>query len=42
MTEENNVLKDGTLIDLCGATIVWRSATGLVSSPVSILGCMLT
>jgi len=25
---ESNVLKDGTLIDLCGATLLWRSAEG--------------
>ena len=34
MTEEDNILRDGTLIDLCGATIVWRSALGLIASPV--------
>ncbi|KAH9505542.1 hypothetical protein Btru_055837 [Bulinus truncatus] len=33
MMEEDNILRDGTLIDLCGATIVWRSALGLTSSP---------
>lgn len=33
--EEDNVLKDGTLIDLCGATLLWRSAEGLAKSPVS-------
>lgn len=32
--EETNVLQDGTLIDLCGATLLWRSAEGLQSSPV--------
>lgn len=32
--EEQNVLQDGTLIDLCGATLLWRSAEGLQSSPV--------
>lgn len=32
--EESNVLQDGTLIDLCGATLLWRSAEGLESSPV--------
>ena len=26
---ETNVLQDGTLIDLCGATLMWRSADGL-------------
>ena len=28
---ETNVLVDGTLIDLCGATLLWRSAEGTVS-----------
>ncbi|VDO03027.1 unnamed protein product [Rodentolepis nana] len=27
--EEDNVLEDGTLIDLCGAILIWRSAEGL-------------
>ncbi|XP_029664300.1 protein pellino isoform X1 [Formica exsecta] len=31
--EENNILQDGTLIDLCGATLLWRSAEGLAKSP---------
>lgn len=31
--DENNILKDGTLIDLCGATLLWRSAEGLAKSP---------
>ena len=26
---ENNVLTDGTLIDLCGATLLWRSTEGM-------------
>ncbi|RWS07009.1 protein pellino-like protein [Dinothrombium tinctorium] len=30
---ETNVLLDGTLIDLCGATLLWRSAEGLKHSP---------
>ncbi|XP_015784371.1 protein pellino [Tetranychus urticae] len=30
---ETNILKDGTLIDLCGATLIWRSAEGLLRSP---------
>ncbi|CAB3366970.1 Hypothetical predicted protein [Cloeon dipterum] len=30
---EDNVLLDGTLIDLCGATLLWRSAEGLSKSP---------
>ncbi|GLG93661.1 Protein pellino [Gryllus bimaculatus] len=33
--DETNVLRDGTLIDLCGATLLWRSAEGLENSPVS-------
>ncbi|XP_046997397.1 protein pellino isoform X1 [Schistocerca americana] len=31
--DESNVLQDGTLIDLCGATLLWRSAEGLSKSP---------
>ncbi|XP_062702082.1 protein pellino isoform X1 [Aedes albopictus] len=31
--EETNALQDGTLIDLCGATLLWRSAEGLRHSP---------
>lgn len=31
--DENNMLQDGTLIDLCGATLLWRSAEGLEKSP---------
>lgn len=30
---ESNVLTDGTLIDLCGATLLWRSTEGLNRSP---------
>jgi Pellino. len=33
----SNVLQDGTLIDLCGATLLWRSAEGLAKSPVSTI-----
>lgn len=33
MEAETNVLQDGTLIDLCGATLIWRSAEGLAKSP---------
>ncbi len=33
---EDNILRDGTLIDLCGATLLWRSAMGLLTSPVRI------
>ena len=31
--QESNELVDGTLIDLCGATLLWRSAEGLSHSP---------
>lgn len=31
--DETNTLEDGTLIDLCGATLLWRSAEGLSKSP---------
>lgn len=31
--EETNQLQDGTLIDLCGATLLWRSHEGLQNSP---------
>ncbi|CAH1790722.1 unnamed protein product, partial [Owenia fusiformis] len=31
--DENNILEDGTLIDLCGATLLWRSAEGLKNVP---------
>ncbi|XP_013777211.1 protein pellino-like isoform X1 [Limulus polyphemus] len=31
--DEINDLQDGTLIDLCGATLLWRSADGLNKSP---------
>lgn len=34
--DETNILQDGTLIDLCGATLLWRSAEGLQNSPVSL------
>ncbi|VIO98815.1 Uncharacterized protein BM_BM3561 [Brugia malayi] len=30
---ETNELQDGTLIDLCGATLLWRTAEGLTKSP---------
>uniref|UniRef100_A0A7E5A0E6 Protein pellino n=1 Tax=Panagrellus redivivus TaxID=6233 RepID=A0A7E5A0E6_PANRE len=33
MPDETNELQDGTLIDLCGATLLWRSAEGLKHSP---------
>ena len=32
---EDNILRDGTLIDLCGSTLLWRSALGLLHAPVS-------
>ncbi len=31
--EESGELRDGTLVDLCGATLLWRSADGLARSP---------
>ncbi|GMR59041.1 hypothetical protein PMAYCL1PPCAC_29236 [Pristionchus mayeri] len=34
--DENNMLQDGTLIDLCGATLLWRSADGLEKSPSAL------
>ncbi|MFH4974894.1 hypothetical protein AB6A40_001603 [Gnathostoma spinigerum] len=30
---ESNELQDGTLIDLCGATLLWRTREGLAQSP---------
>ncbi|XP_056348888.1 E3 ubiquitin-protein ligase pellino homolog 2 isoform X1 [Oenanthe melanoleuca] len=30
---ETNVLQDGSLIDLCGATLLWRTADGLLLTP---------
>lgn len=30
---ETNILQDGTLIDLCGATLLWRSVDGFKASP---------
>ncbi|GIZ02902.1 protein pellino [Caerostris extrusa] len=35
--EDTNILQDGTLIDLCGATLLWRSAEGLSKSPTKHL-----
>ncbi|CAF1440738.1 unnamed protein product [Adineta steineri] len=29
----DNILKDGSLIDLCGATLLWRSVEGLKNTP---------
>ena len=34
--EETNILTDGCLIDLCGVTLMWRTAIGLEQGPVSI------
>lgn len=31
--DESNVLQDGTLIDLCGATLLWRSVQGFMAAP---------
>ncbi|CAJ0946357.1 unnamed protein product, partial [Mesorhabditis belari] len=33
MLEETSMLQDGTLIDLCGATLLYRTADGLARSP---------
>lgn len=33
IVNETNVLQDGTLIDLCGATLLWRSLDGFRSAP---------
>ncbi|XP_051819981.1 E3 ubiquitin-protein ligase pellino homolog 3 isoform X2 [Antechinus flavipes] len=30
---ESNVLRDGSLIDLCGATLLWRTPAGLLRAP---------
>uniref|UniRef100_A0A1A7WU93 Pellino homolog 2 n=1 Tax=Iconisemion striatum TaxID=60296 RepID=A0A1A7WU93_9TELE len=30
---ENNILLDGSLVDLCGATLLWRTAEGLFHAP---------
>lgn len=38
---ETNVLRDGTMIDLCGATLLWRSAQGLQHSPVIIINIFI-
>lgn len=34
--EETNILTDGCLIDLCGVTLMWRTAIGLEQGPVRI------
>ncbi|KAG7485090.1 E3 ubiquitin-protein ligase pellino-like 1-like [Solea senegalensis] len=33
VSSESNELVDGSLIDLCGATLLWRTAEGLVHTP---------
>ncbi|KAF0292557.1 Protein pellino [Amphibalanus amphitrite] len=33
MEDQTSELQDGTLVDLCGATLLWRSAEGLSRSP---------
>jgi pellino protein len=35
--EETNILTDGCLIDLCGVTLMWRTAIGLEQGPVRIV-----
>ncbi|XP_053553308.1 E3 ubiquitin-protein ligase pellino homolog 2 isoform X2 [Bombina bombina] len=30
---ESNILQDGSLVDLCGATLLWRTADGLFHTP---------
>ncbi len=30
---KSNILQDGTLIDLCGATLLWRSTESLMNTP---------
>ncbi|XP_062863172.1 E3 ubiquitin-protein ligase pellino homolog 2 [Trichomycterus rosablanca] len=32
---ESNVLQDGSLVDLCGATLLWRTAEGLFHAPTA-------
>ncbi|WAR19268.1 PELI-like protein, partial [Mya arenaria] len=41
IVEENNILQDGTLIDLCGATLLWRSAAGRPQCPVGLMTLVL-
>ncbi|XP_068411209.1 E3 ubiquitin-protein ligase pellino homolog 3 isoform X3 [Eschrichtius robustus] len=33
VVNESNVLQDGSLIDLCGATLLWRTPAGLLRAP---------
>lgn len=35
MESESNELVDGSLIDLCGATLLWRTAEGLAATPTT-------
>ena len=37
IVNESNVLVDGTLIDLCGAILLWRSREGIARMPVRML-----
>ena len=32
-----NVLQDGTMIDLCGVVLLWRTPHGVAKAPVSCL-----
>ena len=32
---ETSELIDGSLVDICGATLLWRSSTGLARSPTN-------
>ena len=36
MEEESNILLDGSLIDLCGAVLLWRSAEALKEMAVCL------
>lgn len=33
LNKKSNILRDGTLIDLCGATLLWRSTESLKNTP---------
>lgn len=39
VVEDTNMLTDGCLIDLCGVTLMWRTAIGLEQGPVSTSKC---
>lgn len=41
MEEESNVLLDGSLIDLCGAVLLWRSAEALKEMAVCFFSFVL-